>query len=84
MRRDRAIARTAIRDLAPVHLGALGLGVLIALPQLDTRLTWGGDPWPFVAIPSAAVWAGIMIGGTKRATFVHMLARPVSRSRWLA
>jgi len=85
MRRDRAIARTAIRDLAPVHLGALGLGVLIALPQLQRFAKHATiDAWPLMALPIAALWGGIVVGGGSRAHFVHLFARPVLRLRVLA
>lgn len=85
MQRDRAIARMAIRELAPVHLGALGLGIAVAIfgdePSFGVA---GRDTWPLLVLPVAASWGGMIIGGGSRDTLVHLLARPVSRLRVLA
>ncbi|HET6585457.1 MAG TPA: hypothetical protein VFG69_18490 [Nannocystaceae bacterium] len=85
--RDAAIVRATLRELAPLLFGTLGLGVLIALAQLDTRSirsSIGTNTWPLTVLPLAALWGGLAIGGGSRATLVHLLARPVARLRILA
>jgi hypothetical protein len=83
--RDAAIVRATLRELAPLLLGALAVGLLIAMSSLkDIRdVSESPNTWPLCVLPVAALWGGLAIGGTK-ASLVHLFARPVSRLRVLA
>ena len=84
--RDAAIVRMTLRELAPLHLGALAIGMLVAMSQLDDfrELSESPNTWPLCVLPAAALWGGLTIGGGTKASLVHLLARPVSRLRVLA
>lgn len=84
--RDRAIVRATVRELGPLWLGTLGVGVLVALVTADGRAADPGavNTWPLVTLPIAALWGGLAVGGGTRERLVHLLSRPVPRLRTLA
>ncbi|MCR9162520.1 MAG: hypothetical protein ACE37F_19215 [Nannocystaceae bacterium] len=84
---DRAIARQALRETAPLALlgvalcGALELQWTKSFVAIDIPI---GSTWPLSIVAALAAWAGIAVFGELRDTLAHALARPLSRGRLLA
>jgi hypothetical protein len=83
--RELAIVRATLLELALLLLGALAIGLLVALTSLGDPLDGNGDPntGPLLVLPFVAFWGGLTIAGTSRAALVHLISRPIPRLRVL-
>jgi hypothetical protein len=84
--RDAAIVRATLRELGPLLLGTLAVGLLVALSSLKDVREMSDSPntWPLCVLPVAALFGGLAVGGGTKTNLVHLLSRPVSRLRVLA